>query len=110
MVMALLGLPMGLQWGSFIVISGVLFAVSRRLADRISKAQPPGIGADRAVGKEGMVLEVVDNLKNTGRVRLEKEEWSAESETGDVIPTSEVVVVVRLDGTHLVVKPVTKGD
>ena len=35
MVMALLKLPLGLQWGSFIVISGVLFMVSRRLAEKL---------------------------------------------------------------------------
>jgi membrane protein implicated in regulation of membrane protease activity len=110
MILALLGLPMGLQWGAFIVISGVLFAVSRRLVDRISKAQPPGIGADRTIGKECMVLETIDNVKNTGRVRLGKEEWRADSETRDVIPKGAVVIVVRFDGTHVMVKPVSKGD
>ena len=109
-ILALLGLSAGWQWGTFIVISGVLFAVSRRLADRMTKKQPPGIGADRAIGKEGLVLEKIDNINNSGRVRLEKEQWRAESETGDVIPKGERVVVVRLDGTHLVVKPVTKGE
>jgi len=109
-VLAILGLSAGWQWGAFIVISGVLFAVSRRLADRMTKKQPPGIGADRAIGKEGLVLEIIDNIKNSGRVRLDKEEWRAESETGDVIAKGERVIVIRLDGTHLVVKPVTKGE
>ena len=109
-ILALLGLSAGWQWGTFIVLSGVLFAVSRRLADRMTKEQPPGIGADRTIGKEGLVLEKIDNINNRGRVRLDKEQWRAESETGDMIPKGERVLVVRLDGTHLVVSPVKKGE
>jgi membrane protein implicated in regulation of membrane protease activity len=109
-ILALIGLSAGFQWGTFIVLSGVLFAVSRRFADRITKKQPPGIGADRTIGKEGLVLQKIDTIDNSGLVRLDKEEWRADSESGEVIPKGKRVVVVRLDGSHLVVKPVTKGE
>jgi membrane protein implicated in regulation of membrane protease activity len=103
-IVAALGFGPGWQLGSFVVVSGVLFVVSRRFAERFSKKQPPGIGADRFIGKEGVVLEEIDNVKNTGRVRLKKEEWRADSETEEVIPEGARVEVIRLDGTHLVVK------
>jgi membrane protein implicated in regulation of membrane protease activity len=103
-ILALLGFGPGWQLGAFVIVSGVLFVVSRRFAERFSKKQPPGIGADRFIGKEGVVLEEIDNVKNTGRVRLKKEEWRADSETDEVIPEGARVEVVRLDGTHLVVK------
>ena len=69
-ILALIGLGPAWQLGAFVVVSGVLFAVSRKLADKITKKQPPGIGADRFIGKEGIFLEEIDNEKNTGRVRL----------------------------------------
>ena len=103
-ILAILGLGIGWQLGAFVVISGVLFVVSRRFAERFSKKQPPGIGADRFIGKECVVLEEIDNMKNTGQVRLKKEEWRADSETGEVIAVGTRVEVTRLDGTHLVVK------
>ena len=103
-VLAILGLGVGWQLGAFVVVSGVLFVVSRRLAEKISKKQPPGIGADRFVGLEGIVLEKIDNVKNTGRVRVQKDEWRADSETGELIPEGAQIVVTRLDGTHMVVK------
>lgn len=103
-ILAILGLGIGWQLGAFVIISGVLFVVSRRFAERFSKKQPPGIGADRFIGKECVVLEEIDNMKNTGRIRLKKEEWRADSETGEVIPVGTRVEVTRLDGTHLVVK------
>ncbi len=103
-VLAILGLGVGWQLGAFVVVSGVLFVVSRRFAEKVSKKQPPGIGADRFVGLEGIVLEEIDNVKNTGRVRVQKDEWRADSETGEIIAEGEQIVVTRLDGTHMVVK------
>lgn len=103
-VIAILGLGFGWQLAAFVIVSGVLFVVSRRFAERFSKKQPPGIGADRLIGKECIVLEEIDNMKNTGRIRLKKEEWRADSETGDVILVGTRVEATRLDGTHLVVK------
>ncbi len=103
-VLALFGLGYVWQLGAFVIVSGVLFVVSRKFADKFTKKQPPGIGADRVIGKEGMVFEEIDNSNNTGRVRLKKEEWRADSENGEVIPVGNQVKVIRLDGTHLVVK------
>jgi len=109
-VLALLGVSFGWQLAVFVVVSGALFASSRRLAERFSKEQPPGIGADRFIGKKGIVLEEIDNSLNTGRVRLEKEEWRADSEHDTVIPVEKRVEVVRLDGTHLVVKIIEEEE
>jgi membrane protein implicated in regulation of membrane protease activity len=103
-ILAILGLGVGWQLGAFVVVSGALFVASRRLAEKISKKQPPGIGADRFVGLDGIVLEEIDNVKNTGRVRVQKDEWRADSETGEIIPEGERNEVIRLDGTHMVVK------
>jgi membrane protein implicated in regulation of membrane protease activity len=106
---AFLGSGLVWQLGIFVVVSFVLFAISRRFAERITKAQPPGIGADRFIGKECVVLEEIDNDKNTGRVRMVREEWRAESETGIRIPAGAKVVVVGIHGTQLVVQPAKEG-
>jgi membrane protein implicated in regulation of membrane protease activity len=103
-LLAILGLGVGWQLGAFVVVSGVLFVVSRQVAEKISKKQPPGIGADRFVGLEGVVLEEIDNVKNTGRVRVQRDEWRADSQTGEIIPEGARIVVVRLDGAHMVVR------
>jgi len=109
-ILAIFGLGGSWQWGAFAVVSGVLFVFSRRFAERFSKKQPPGIGADRFIDKKGVVLEEVDNIKNTGRIRMGKEEWRAESDTGEVIPVGKMVEVTRLVGTHVVVKILKEGE
>lgn len=103
-ILAMLGAAEGWQWGAFFVISGVLFTISRKFAERVTKKQPPGIGADRFIGKKGVVLEEINNIKNTGRVRIDREEWLANSDTDEFISTGEKVEVTRVVGTHLVVK------
>ena len=103
-VLALLGLGPAWQWGAFVVVSAGLFAGSRRFAERFSKKQPPGIGADRFIGRRGVVLEAIDNVESTGRVRFDKEEWRADGDADEVIPEGARVEVVRLEGTHLVVR------
>jgi membrane protein implicated in regulation of membrane protease activity len=103
-VLAMMGMNAVWQWASFIVVSGILFAVSRRFAEKFSKKQPPGIGADRFIGKEGIVLEEIDNAENTGSVRIDKEIWRADSDSEKIIKKGSRIVVVRLDGTHVVVK------
>ena len=109
-VLALWGVGLAGQLAVFVVVSIILFAVSRRFADRVSKQQPPGIGADRFIGRKGMVLEQVDNDKNTGRVRLDKEEWRADSETGDLISVGQRVQVTGLTGTRVIVRPIEGGN
>jgi membrane protein implicated in regulation of membrane protease activity len=103
-ILALLGFGTGVQWASFAIVSGILFAVSRRFAEKFTKEQPPGIGADRFINKTGVVLEEINNLKNTGQVRIGKDKWRADSETGRVLPEGTQIKVTRLDGTHVVVK------
>lgn len=109
-VLALIGAGSMWQWIAFIVVSFVSFLASRRFAERVSDEQPPGIGADRFIGEQCVVLEAIDDDKNTGRVRMAKEEWRADSADGDVIPVDARVVVTAIQGTHLVVKPLREGE
>ena len=108
-VLALAGAGLGWQLVVFIVVSFALFAASRKFADRFTRKQPPGIGADRFIGEFCIVLETIDNAANTGRVRMDREEWRADSETGETLPPGTRVVVVGIKGAHLVVKRVTEG-
>ncbi len=102
-IVALCGLGPVWQWLAFVLVSGVLVAYSRRFAERFSGQQPPGIGADRMLGRTGMVLEAIDGAKDEGRVRVDSEEWRARSEGGAVIPAESRVTVLRVEGTHLIV-------
>jgi inner membrane protein len=101
---ALIGLSFGWQLAFFIVVSLVLFILSRQIAAKVVKDQPPGIGADRLVDQEALVIETINSLENKGRVRIRGEEWLAESADHSIIPSDTRVQVVRVSGTRLVVR------
>ncbi len=107
---ALAGLGSALQLLVFIVVSLVLFALSRRIGSKLTKEQPPGIGADRFRGLEAVVTEEIDNFHNRGRVRVAGEEWRAESADGDIIPAETRVYVRDVSGTRLIVQPIKKEE
>jgi membrane protein implicated in regulation of membrane protease activity len=101
------GLGVALAWLAFVVVSAVASAVlwplGRRL-DRRSPHQP--IGATRWVGREAQVIRDIPGAKGeTGLVRLEREEWRAESMLGLPIAAGSTVLVSRVDGTRLIVLP-----
>ena len=109
-ILALLGVGRPGQIIVFIIVSGILFVFGRRFAEQVTEKQPSGIGADRFVDQEGIVLETIDNMANTGSARVGQDEWRAISETGDVIPKGSRIKVSRIDGTRAIVKVIEKEE
>jgi membrane protein implicated in regulation of membrane protease activity len=105
-VLNFLGLPSWLQWICFLALSGVLVLASRRLADRFSHEPPEKVGADRLIGQVGLVLEPIDHITDSGRVRIKKDEWRATSTDDSKIEANAKIRVVRIEGAHLVVEKV----
>ena len=104
-VTAFLGAPVALEWAAFlagsVAGSAVLWPLGRRLASRSPQA---AVGANRWVGREALVLrDIPGGPGGTGLIRLEREEWRAESFTGLPIPAGSTVLVSKVDGTRLVV-------
>lgn len=92
------------QVGAFIVISIALLPVAIKIGKWIRKNTPEGVGSERYVGKTVIVTEEIDNLKNTGMVRLEGNVWRAESANdSDIIEPESKVRVEDVKGTRLVV-------
>lgn len=111
MVLALLGVPIAIQWAVFIIGGGLLFWWALRWGQRFQKGQglPVGIGADRLVGEVGRVItDIPASATSAGRVRLGGEEWAAESGTGEAIDTDAIITVLEVRGTRVIVTPHTE--
>jgi len=104
-VSAFAGAPLPLEWGLFLAGSVLSFAALRPLSGRLDRRTPLSrVGANRWVGREGYVLtDIPGGAASTGRIRLDREEWRAESLTGHPIRAGSTVLVSRVDGTRLVV-------
>ncbi|RME63383.1 MAG: NfeD family protein [Caldilineae bacterium] len=102
---------LGLTWQLvvFIVVSAAAVVLSRPFAERVSAKGHQGVAGDRMLGKQAVVLKEINPIANTGMVRMETEEWRAESVNGAVIPAGELVEVIGVDGVRLQVRPVRDG-
>ena len=102
---AFAGLGLAWQLAAFIVGSVVAVLLSRPFAERVTSSGPQFLAGDRVLGKRAVVLQAIDPLVNTGMVRVDTEEWRAESVDGVSIPKDSVVEVVGVDGVRLQVRP-----
>ena len=103
-VLAFAGAPVAVEWLLFVVVSAAAVGVMRPLARRLDRGPQSRIGANRWVGSEGVVLrDIPAGPGATGIVRIDREEWRAESLTGHSIPAGSTALVSRVDGTRLVV-------
>lgn len=59
--------------------------------------------ASSLIGQKGVVVEAIDALKATGKVRVRKEIWTAESDSGKTIGVDQIVVVKAIEGVKLLV-------
>lgn len=91
--------PTWIQWTFFAVSSLVLLVITRPMARRIHDKTVTPSNVDRLVGEKGIVLEAIDPLANTGRVRVHSEEWRARSESRVV--QGAQVTILRVEGTTL---------
>jgi membrane protein implicated in regulation of membrane protease activity len=107
-LLAFAGASVTVEWSLFAAISLVAFAslwpIGRRLERTAGGGVLPGVGANRLVGKQALVLEPIGGPAHaTGLVQVEREKWRAESLTGDAIPAGSVTLVARVDGARVVV-------
>ena len=109
-VLAYLDVGTGWQWLVFIVVSGVSVGLLRQYADKFTHEPPMKTGADRLVGKTGIVIEALTPHSAVGQVRIEREEWRADAPDCGPIAIGETVVVKKVVGTHLVVCPAEDKD
>lgn len=58
------------------------------------------------INKVGVVVETIDQLKNSGRIKIDGDVWMARSIDGKAIETDVIVRVVHIDSIVLEVEPI----
>ena len=113
-VLAFYDVPVEVQWSVFLFGGGAIFVLMYRWAQRFMKesTMAPGVGADRLVGMTAIVTTpiVPDDTDRRGRVSIEGEVWGALPESEIGFETGSKVMVVAMQGTRVVVKPLDPGE
>ena len=88
------------QWIVFIVFSALLLILVRPLCRR-----QQATNADRIIGQTAVVTEPIDNVLETGAVKINGKIWTARSTTDAQIAIGTRVTVVEIRGVKAIVKP-----
>lgn len=93
------------EWAGFVGISVATFAALRPFARRLDReGGSDGVGSRRLIGKQGTVLEAIEPGV-LGLVRIDREEWRAESSDRSAVPAGALVLITQVEGTRVIVTP-----
>ena len=103
LVLSAFDVPLWIQLLVFILVSAILLICTRPIAKKHAKNNID-TNIKIIIGKTAKVIEDIDNLKATGRVRLDGVDWTAISDTGEIIEKDSHVTVTKIEGSKLYVK------
>ena len=97
-----LGAALWLQIALFLAVSVLLLIFTRPICRRIFSFGIKDTN-NQEIGRIAVVIQEVDPVKNTGRVRLDGVDWIAVSQDGTIIPENTSVRIEAVSGTKLTV-------
>lgn len=89
----------------FVITSTLLLLLTKPLIKKFvktPKAKPTNVYS--IIGKEGIVLETIDSINGTGKVKVNGELWSAISDSN--IEKDEKIKVISVNGVKLKVEKI----
>lgn len=106
-IVAYFGAGVVVQLLLFLVVSVVLLVFTRPLAVKYMNKDLEKTNVNSLLGKMAVVTQEIDNLAQTGQVRINDIEWTARTFDDSVkIPKDAVVEIEDVQGVKLIVKQV----
>lgn len=100
----LAGAGQTVQWILFIAFSVFLLIITKPLVKKLTKNQREKTNIDAQIGKTTVVTQKIDNIAETGEVKLNGLFWAARSADNSVIEKDEQVRVKNVEGVKLIVE------
>lgn len=100
----------GIQTIVFLIVSLLLLVFTRPVAKRKFNSKTVKTNVDSLIGSTCLVTEKIDNLKETGTVRLNGMEWSARSSEEKIIEPGITVKVDRVKGVKVYVTETLESE
>ena len=105
-----LGAGILIQWVLFLIVSLALLIFTRPMAVRYMNNGVPKRNVNSLIGERAVVLQKINNLEQTGQVRINDIEWMARTSSDEVtIPEHAIVTIEDVQGVKLIVKEETEG-
>lgn len=99
-----------LQIAIFIISSTLLLFATKPVVNKfLDKDRIVKTNAYSIEGKVGKVTIDIDSIEGKGQIKINGELWSAKTESTDVIPKDTEVLIEKIDGVKVIVKPLIKN-
>ena len=93
----------------FLGMSILLLAIGRKIVKKKLDVRKTNLNADSLIGKTGVVQEAINNISETGSVKISGLIWTARSVNGEEIPEGSVVIIRDIQGVKLICELKEKG-
>lgn len=98
-----------LQIFIFIAVSIICIISIRPLTKKYLRTNIVSTNYDRVIGQHGLVLERID-ADNRGEVKVLSTQWSASSYDNSTLEPGDYCEILAVEGAHLIVKKINKGE
>lgn len=105
LIAGLLGGPLWLQVGLFLLVATLSLIALRPLVRKFLTPKITATNVDSVIGSTGLVTAPIDNIAATGQVKLGAMVWTARSSSGTPIPEGTLVKVDKIEGVKVFVSP-----
>lgn len=94
----------------FLIVSVILLIFTRPLAVKYMSQDLEKTNVNSLLGKTAVVTREIDNLAQTGQVRINDIEWTARTKQDSLkIPEKAVVKILEVRGVKLIVEEYKEG-
>ncbi len=106
LILSLFDVPVPVQIAVYLVVSIATLVVAKYfIHKRGSKQDITPTNADRMIGQTAVVTVAIDNLVPSGEVMVGGQVWTARTADGQTANPGDHVVVERIEGVKLIVRP-----
>ena len=105
MISAICNAPLWLQAVWFVLVSAVTLVLTRPLVKKYVNSRVQPTNADALIGKDGVVVDGIDNIAGTGSVKISGQMWTARSTDENIpIASGKIVTAKAIQGVKLIVE------
>lgn len=105
-VASLVGAPVVVQVILFFAVSLILLIFTRPIVQKRLNNSREKTNVNSMVGKEGRVVEAIDNFSESGRIVVNGMEWTARAVQDEMkIPVDAKVIIQEIQGVKALVLP-----
>lgn len=99
-----IGAGTAVQIAVFLAVSVISLAATRPVVKKIMPKRYIPTNGELDIGKSAVVIEKIDPVSGTGRVRVEGVDWGARSSDGSVIDEGKTVIIKEKGAAYVTVE------